>query len=277
MINTKIWEDNWFNQLDPIEKLFFIYLLTNPMTNISGVYELSKGTIGRSTGLETRVVNEIFDRFEKSGKVIYRDGWVVIANFIKHQNHNSPKIRTGIALELQNAPKELKQHINIPYGYGMDTISHSNSNSNLTKEAFANAQAPLKKTSVKNKTVKEFRDERRAKIGNPPFRTPRTEKQKETAEALKWIDYFKQQGQEQHGMLFMEVNDERRNKAVRKLVIRAYSVLGDLKGIIDWWFAGAGEWAAYEPENCFSTKMIERFKNSKKKNKDYIYINGNNS
>lgn len=123
-INTKMWEDSWFVQLDPIEKLFFIYLLTNPMTNIIGAYELSKGTIGRATGLESRVVDEILSRFEKASKVFYVNGWVVLPNFVKHQNYKSPKIQKGIEIELQDIPTDVKRLIKIPYAYGIDTVSH---------------------------------------------------------------------------------------------------------------------------------------------------------
>ena len=38
-VNTRFWNDTYVSSLDPIEKLLFIYLLTNEHTNISGVYE----------------------------------------------------------------------------------------------------------------------------------------------------------------------------------------------------------------------------------------------
>ncbi|MDQ3158791.1 MAG: hypothetical protein M3P98_01475 [bacterium] len=155
-INTKIWEDAWFSDLDQIEQLVFIYFLTNPMTNIIGAYELSKGTIGRATGLESRVVEEMLNRFEKAGKVYYVDGWVIIANFIKHQNYRSPKIQAGIENELKDIPDNVKKWIGIPYPYGIDTLSHlikSNlikSNSNLIKDI-----APTKVVAVAIKAKRE--------------------------------------------------------------------------------------------------------------------------
>ena len=129
-INTKIWEDAWFSQLDQIEQLVFIYFLTNPMTNIIGAYELSKATISRSVGLETQMLEEILRRFEVAGKIYYVNGWVVIPNFIKHQNYNSPKIQKGIEIELESTPDAVKKLLKIPYRYGIDTLSHSNTNTN---------------------------------------------------------------------------------------------------------------------------------------------------
>lgn len=124
-INTKIWEDSWFGGLDQIEQLVFIYLLSNPTTNISGVYELGIKTICVHTGLEKRLVEEIFERFEKSGKAYYREGWVVLPNFIKHQNYKSPKIVAGIIAELENVPENIRILIKVPQdSYGIDTLSH---------------------------------------------------------------------------------------------------------------------------------------------------------
>lgn len=149
-INTKMWEDSWFDQLDPTEKLFFVYLLTSPMTNIVGAYEVSKGTIGRCTGLESRVVDEILQRFTAVGKAYYIDGWVVLPNFIKHQNYKSPKIKAGIEAELQNIPDKVQRYIKIPYAYGMHTVSHSNTNTNtngIAEETFkTNFKQPKKKS-----------------------------------------------------------------------------------------------------------------------------------
>ena len=90
------------------------------------------------------------------------------------------------------------------------------------------------------------------------------------------IAYFKQVGQEQHGMQFLEYSNEKRNNIIRKLVISAYGTVGNLKHLIDWWFEGNGEWAEYEPEQCFSEKTIERFKNTQPKQIKKFIINKTN-
>lgn len=135
-INTKMWEDSWFTSLDQIEQLVFIYFLTNPMTNLCGVYELSKGTIGRAVGLESLMLEEILRRFEESGKVFYRDGWVIIPNFLKHQNIKSPTIKKGIEIGLESVPEHIKQE----FIYPIHTLSHLNLNSNLNSNSNAIAK-----------------------------------------------------------------------------------------------------------------------------------------
>lgn len=110
-INTKIWEDAWFSELDQIEQLVFIYLLTNPATNISGVYELSLRTICTHTKLEKMLIQEMFERFAKANKVMYVDGWVILKNFLRHQNLKNSKIRSGVEAELGNVPDSILENI----------------------------------------------------------------------------------------------------------------------------------------------------------------------
>lgn len=116
-IDTVFWDDNYITNLDPSEKLLFIYLITNPNTNISGIYQISLKRISLDTGIEKEMCEKIIGRFQKDDKVFYKDGWIVIGNFIKHQNFNSPFIKTGIERELKDVPSDL-----IPYIHGIETV-----------------------------------------------------------------------------------------------------------------------------------------------------------
>lgn len=132
MIDTRFWDDNYTANLDPIEKLLFLYCLTNTHTNICWVYEIPLKLIAVDTGIDKDMIVKILSRFEKERKILYRDWWIAIINFVKYQNQWSPKVKTWIEKELLKVPKWLNDLIEIPYGYPMDTLSHSNSNSNLT-------------------------------------------------------------------------------------------------------------------------------------------------
>lgn len=129
-INTRFWDDSYIVNLDPIEKLLYLYLLTNPLTEISGAYEIPLRRIAFDTGIDKDMVIKILDRFKAAGKVDYRDGWILITNFIKHQSE-SPKIVTAIENSLKPCPDWIKQSL----GYGIDTLSHLkelNNNLNTT-------------------------------------------------------------------------------------------------------------------------------------------------
>jgi hypothetical protein len=125
-VSTCFWDDGYITKLDPSEKLLFIYLLTNPLTNISGVYQIERRRIAFDTGFDPEIVSTILKRFERDGKCLYRDGWVAMRNWIKHQS-TSPKVRAGIATLLEEAPEELAKYT---LGYSIDTVSDLNSNSN---------------------------------------------------------------------------------------------------------------------------------------------------
>ncbi len=94
-VNTRFWQDNYIVGLDPVEKLLYLYLLTNPLTDICGIYELPMRQVAFDTGIDKEMVLRIFKRFESDQKIYYVDGWVCITNFIKHQTMNA-KVVLGI-------------------------------------------------------------------------------------------------------------------------------------------------------------------------------------
>lgn len=105
-INTKFWDDSYVIELDPIEKLLFLYFLTNPLTNISGVYEISLRRIAFDTGIDSEMVLKILTRFKDEGKAYYIEGYLAIQNFVKNQNLN-PSVVEGIKRELKLIPKPI--------------------------------------------------------------------------------------------------------------------------------------------------------------------------
>lgn len=126
-IDTHFWDDGYVLELDPTEKLVYLYLLTNPLTNICGIYEISATRIAFDTGIERGLVIKILARFQKGSRLRYSKGYVAIKKFIKHQAKNS-KIKKGIELLLEKAPKDLARWVE---GYPIDSPSHTNTNPNV--------------------------------------------------------------------------------------------------------------------------------------------------
>lgn len=123
-VNTKFWTDGYISELDPIEKLLFLYFITNQQTDICGIYEVPLKTVSTDTGIEKEMVKKVLDRFERDEKMKYQNGWICIRNFIKHQSEN-PKIKRGIEISLEKVPQWC-----IAYTYSIDRQSHSNTKSN---------------------------------------------------------------------------------------------------------------------------------------------------
>jgi hypothetical protein len=138
MVNTKFWDDDYIIALDPTEKLLFLYFLTNPLTNIAGVYEISLRRIAFDTGIDKDAVTKIIDRFCQADKISYCDGFAIVHNFIKHQNFSEKsKIKDGINAILAGLPDKIKNEINkiyIRYGSPSNYLNlNLNSNLNLNK------------------------------------------------------------------------------------------------------------------------------------------------
>lgn len=107
-VNTHFWTDSYIVELDPIEKLLFLYLLTNPLANIAGCYEIPLRQISFDTGIDREMVVKILARFEAARKIVYRDGWILLINFVKHQNLNE-NMRKGADALLSVAPAWVKK------------------------------------------------------------------------------------------------------------------------------------------------------------------------
>jgi len=152
-VNTRFWDDSYVINLDPIEKLLFLYLLTNPLTNIAGIYEVSLRRVSFDTGIEKDMVQKILKRFEKEKKVFYKAGWVGIVNFVKNQSMN-PKVVRGIEIELAKAPKAMRELIPVSIdslSIGFDSPSQSKSNPKSKYKSNPNAgSGSLKKDEAES-------------------------------------------------------------------------------------------------------------------------------
>ena len=106
-LSTSFWSDPFIEDLTPSEKLLFIYLITNEKTNMLGIYESSIKKISFETGLNKETVIKALKGFETVGKVKYINNYVVLVNFMKHQNFNTNMKKSAIDV-YNDLPKELK-------------------------------------------------------------------------------------------------------------------------------------------------------------------------
>jgi|SRR3990167_556607 len=151
-INTRFWNDVYIAELDPAQKLLFIYFLTNEHSNIAGVYEVPLKIIAIETGFDESMIKKMLPKLKD--RIRYIEGMVVIKNHIKHQHGRdgeiSPQVKVGIVNRLKEIPHKFlknvvhKGYYELPQDY-LDTLSipsiyplpNSNSNSNLNSIAEA--------------------------------------------------------------------------------------------------------------------------------------------
>lgn len=111
MINTKFWSDTYISSIDPLEKLLFLYFITNQYTNICGIYEIPLKQVSLDTGIDRDNLEKVFlPRLAQAGKIYYIDGWVYIKNFLKHQKA-SGNVALGINNGLNDVPAEIMAKI----------------------------------------------------------------------------------------------------------------------------------------------------------------------
>jgi uncharacterized phage protein (TIGR02220 family) len=106
-VSTTFWSDPFIEKLSPKDKLLFLYLITNEKTNMLGVYENTIKKMSFETGLPSNEVETILKRLEGFGKVKYINNWVMLVNYMKHQNYN-PNMKKSAIDCYNELPNELK-------------------------------------------------------------------------------------------------------------------------------------------------------------------------
>lgn len=125
-ISTSFWDDEWVHKLDPSEKLMYMYLMTNPLTNIAGVYKLSENRIGYDTGFNENTIRHIMEKFEKAGKAFRNGEYVSLPSWPKHQKWQTKEsIKSGIISILDDLDIEIiKWLVSTGYKFDMGFTHH---------------------------------------------------------------------------------------------------------------------------------------------------------
>ena len=130
------WTDSKIiEEFSPEDKYFYLYLLTNPHTNLCGCYEITKKQMSLELGYSIDVIQVLLERFEKQYNVIRfskETNELIILNWHKYNWTNSPKFRKPLNEEIKKIKnKQFKKYLeeiekgnnNIRYRYGIDTVS----------------------------------------------------------------------------------------------------------------------------------------------------------
>lgn len=125
MVNTQFWDDKYIKKLGPHGKLIFAYLITGPLTTISGAYEITLDHIYFHTGIPEIEIASWLEKFEQDDKATFCDGWMLVHNAIDHQTLTNLKITTGIEESVKRCPDWIKYRLSIRYRW----LSHLNPNS----------------------------------------------------------------------------------------------------------------------------------------------------
>jgi hypothetical protein len=120
---VSFWDDEWVCSLKPLEKMLYLYLLTNPLTNISGVYKITDRRICFDTGLTPKQMQEFMAKFQDAHKAIRMGEYIVVLNAPKHQVLENKKIFSGVVnCLLEVEPVYLRQLVRMNYKFDLKVV-----------------------------------------------------------------------------------------------------------------------------------------------------------
>ena len=119
----------------PEDRYFYLYLFTNPHTNLAGCYELSLKQASVETGYSTNNILNLLNRFERVHNVIqyskqtkeililhwYKYNWTLSEKFRKPLKAEIDKVKDNGFREYLIRLYEGNDTVSIPYPYPMDT------------------------------------------------------------------------------------------------------------------------------------------------------------
>jgi hypothetical protein len=140
-LHVSFWQDPDILEYSPEKKLFYVYLLTNPHTTQSGIYEISYTIMKFETGLTLAKIKQYLKEFVKDEKIDFDEDTceIFVLNWMKYNWSNSPKVIKAVLDSLNNVKSKkllevfynrlnkeqralLEDH-SIRYGYSIDTVS----------------------------------------------------------------------------------------------------------------------------------------------------------
>ena len=99
-LQLSFWTDNKIeDEFTPEDKFFYLYLLTNPQTNLCGCYEVSYSQMTRQTGYNKDTIIRLLERFEILHNVIKFDSKtkeILILHWYKYNWSKSEKVLSGV-------------------------------------------------------------------------------------------------------------------------------------------------------------------------------------
>lgn len=147
------WTDNKVSDdFTPEDRYFYLYLFTNPHTNLCGCYEVSIKQMSNETGYSKDSIENLIDRFEKVHKVLRfskETKEILLLNWSKYNWTSSEKFRKPLAKEIESVKNlDFRAFLVDVFenGYGIDTtcidtsvtvtdtITNTVSNTDLYKE-----------------------------------------------------------------------------------------------------------------------------------------------
>ena len=119
-VHCSFWDDPEVEGWTTEEKLFFLYLITNPHSMQCGISTITKKRMSSESGISLRGIDTLLVRFQKLGKIKYNDqtSELALRGWRKYNPDTSPTVKSCIDKELLN----VKDRVLIEYLYSTDKV-----------------------------------------------------------------------------------------------------------------------------------------------------------
>ncbi len=108
-VHVTFWQDpKVLEEMTPEDKLFYLYLITNPKTTQIGIYQITKKQMSFELGYSIESINALVDRFEKHHKLIKYDIKTRELCIINWGKYNFPRAGTPIENCVKKELSEVK-------------------------------------------------------------------------------------------------------------------------------------------------------------------------
>lgn len=178
-IMMTFWTDSKVvDEFSPEDKYFYLYLFSNPHTNLCGCYEISKKQVAAEMGYSVETIENLLNRFEVVHKVICYDRQtkeILLVNWSKYNWTTSEKFRKPLLKEINTIKnKQFKEYllseyegradtVSIPYQYGSDTTDTVSVSININSINELNNKTVNKDIDI-NKDIKEIKENKKENI-----------------------------------------------------------------------------------------------------------------
>ena len=174
-IHVSFWTDSKImDEFTPEDRYFYLYLFTNPHTNLCGCYEISIRHMVNEVGYSRESIENLLKRFECVHKVIsysYETKEVLLIKWPKYNWTSSEKFRKPLLKEINNIKKagyrdyllsvyEADDTVSIRYTYPIDTtVTVTDTVSDtvpVTVNSYSNNTIYINGNIVEKREVEEF-------------------------------------------------------------------------------------------------------------------------
>ena len=165
-ISISFWTDSKIvDDFTPEDRYFYLYLFTNPHTNLCGCYEVSIRQISNEIGYSKASVENLIERFENVHKVITysrQTKEMLLLNWHKYNWTGSSKLQIALDREIAAVKDDRfraymeqirngEDRVSIPYGYPISSNnSITNTDSNTDTDSNTKGQVRHKYGEYQN-------------------------------------------------------------------------------------------------------------------------------